>query len=126
MILFDGVCNFCNLHCPAGKFHTGCGGGSKGACVACAAGKHKQHAGWHSCSDCAPGRYHAGSAASKCTDCASGQYSTAAGAAACVACDKRCAAGTYHSGCGGASKGWCLSCPRGQFKTGAGASLTRK
>ena len=46
----QSVCNFCNLHCPAGKYHTGCGGGSKGACVACAAGKHKEHAGWHSCS----------------------------------------------------------------------------
>ena len=106
---------------PEGRTAVGCGGAATGKCAVCAAGQYKRGAGTGGCVACDEGFFQDASAQGSCKACPDRTFSATPGATGCATCDYTCAAGQYHSACGGANGGACHACGAGQYKAkGAG------
>jgi hypothetical protein len=124
------TCQTCKYECPTGEEHVGCGLGSKGRCMACAAGRAKmgknadnQYEDHHKCQDCVPGTYHF-TGGSECKNCPHGKYQLDGKATQCNDClevAETCGSGEELTGCGMANKGTCSPCDVGFFKLDKGA-----
>jgi hypothetical protein len=72
------------------------------------------------CKMCDRGKYQQEERQTSCAPCDTDMYQPDRGQDGCNTCDYTCAAGQFHSPCGGFVSGKCLSCPFGQFKAAAG------
>jgi len=112
-----GSCAACDQHCPAGRYHSGCGGASAGTCDACAPGQFKGVAGDAGCTSCNTGFFQPQPGAVHCLTCPPHTYQDDVGAATCKHCTYVCPAGHSHSQCGGSESGGCSTCTAGHYKT---------
>jgi hypothetical protein len=102
--------------CPAGEYHSGCGGGSTGSCVPCPQGQYKDISESASCRPCtaSAGRYcDKGSSSEEGEQCPAGYYCTGG-----ISDKKSCTASAGRYCDQGSSNAEGEQCPAGYYCTG--------